>query len=322
VTTTYKPGRVPDDPRLIAKFLRSELAAIKRAMEAPESVTRHQVLHAEPAKSFEGDEIEVDGVDFNPGHGPGTYVRRNGAWTRGDITGASGTFSGNLDVAGTARFRGSYTGSLGPASVYANEDQAATIGVVSFSGPSGYAYYGYATGASHAVVGVATGSGTGAVGTSSTGHGVSGESGGASGAGVRGNNTSTGPSVECVTKFKWGGYTWSVPDGTTKILRADGTWSAAYVKGDYTAGNSSGNVPVSNGTLNTNLNAQYLNGNASTAFLGASATAADSTQLGGYGVGNWLRVTGSGAGSPGAADAYIQVTNGSVTVKLLCVLVP
>lgn len=80
MTTIYKPGVVPDDPRALPQFLRREFAAIKRGSEAGEPVTRRQVLHAAPAKAFEGDEVEADGTDWNPGSGRGKYVRRNGQW--------------------------------------------------------------------------------------------------------------------------------------------------------------------------------------------------------------------------------------------------
>lgn len=112
MTTIYKPGNVPSDPRLIPTFLRGELAALKRGLESPEPITRRQVLHAPPAKAMDGDEIEADGVDWNPGYGPGKYVRRNGAWTRGDITGSTGTFSGALSAA-TGTFAGSLSAATG-----------------------------------------------------------------------------------------------------------------------------------------------------------------------------------------------------------------
>ena len=136
----------------------------------------------------------------------------------GDISGTS-----NIDITGNARFKGAYTGAVTNAAVYANESNTAATGVFGTSS---------ATLASHAATGVGVlGVGTGAeaigvIGFSNGSIGVSGASSSASAAGVRANNSGGGPSLESVTTFKWGAYTYAVPAGSTSTyMRNDGTWS-------------------------------------------------------------------------------------------------
>lgn len=136
----------------------------------------------------------------------------------GDISGTS-----NIDITGNARFKGAYTGAVTNAAVYANESNTAATGVFGTSS---------ATLASHAATGIGVwGVGTGAeafgvVGGSTGGIGVSGATASGSSAGVRGNNTGGGPSVECVTTFKWNGYTYSAPAGSSSLfMRNDGVWA-------------------------------------------------------------------------------------------------
>ena len=136
----------------------------------------------------------------------------------GDISGTS-----NIDITGNARFKGAYTGAVTNAAVYSNESNTAATGVFGTSS---------ATLASHAATGIGVwGVGTGAeafgvVGGSTGGIGVSGATASGSSAGVRGNNTGGGPSVECVTTFKWNGYTYSAPAGSSSLfMRNDGVWA-------------------------------------------------------------------------------------------------
>ena len=153
--------------------------------------------------------------------GNGTYALTWDGSTLGIVGDVSGT--SNISITGNARFRGAYAGSQATAAVYANETDAADTGVFGRANSTDAAIRGYQA---H------TSDGAGVVGVAVGGIGVSGVTGSASKAGVRGNNTGGGPSIECVTTFKWGGYTWSAPSGSgTVALLANGTWgnpNAAY----------------------------------------------------------------------------------------------
>jgi len=76
----YRPGRVPDDPKLLPAFLRDEFQRMQKALAAPQKVVRLMVLHAEPQKYEEGDTILADGTDFNPGSGKGVYIHDGTTW--------------------------------------------------------------------------------------------------------------------------------------------------------------------------------------------------------------------------------------------------
>lgn len=333
MTTIYKPGNVPSDPRLIPTFLRGELAALKRGLESPEPITRRQVLHAPPAKAMDGDEIEADGVDWNPGYGPGKYVRRNGAWTRGDITGSTGTFSGALSAA-TGTFAGSlsaatgtFAGSLSAATgTFAGSLSAATgtfAGALSaasgtFSGDistTGTASFGGATSSGGKTYAAVAGTGAGVHG------GVKGIAG-SSAAGVHGTSASVGTAA-VVAENTAGGPALTV-DGAIQVSNGLGASVAINVQQlmGYVPGNTNGAIPVSNGTLCTNLNAQYLNGNASTAFatsshnhsgvyLPVAGTAADSSALGGYAASSWTRIVNGNVGTANASGAGFTMQMGT-----------
>jgi predicted secreted protein len=156
---------------------------------------------------------------FSVGNSSGNKFTWNGSTLGivGDITGTS-----NIEITGNARFRGAYTGAVTNAAVYSNESNTAATGVFGTSS---------ATLASHAATGIGVwgvGTGTeafGVVGNATGGIGVSGATASSSNAGVRGNNTGGGPSIECVTTFKWNGYTYSVPAGSsTTCMHNDGVW--------------------------------------------------------------------------------------------------
>jgi hypothetical protein len=164
----------------------------------------------------------VDALGVNAySYGNGTYALTWDGSTLGIVGDVSGT--SNISITGNARFRGAYAGSQATAAVYANETDAADTGVFGRANSTNAAIRGYQA---H------TSDGAGVVGVAVGGIGVSGVTGSASKAGVRGNNTGGGPSIECVTTFKWGGYTWSAPSGSgTVALLANGTWgnpNAAY----------------------------------------------------------------------------------------------
>jgi hypothetical protein len=114
---------------------------------------------------------------------------------KGDITGATGTFAGNVVSSGQIKGTGSTTGTLGTAAVLGQPTGTLVHGVV-----------GYVTTATTGV----------------TGHCTNG-----AGYGVRGTNTgASGVGVFCDGRFRWGAYTFPSPDGSAqKMLCADGTWS-------------------------------------------------------------------------------------------------
>jgi hypothetical protein len=155
---------------------------------------------------------------------PTKYLRWTGAALNivGDIVGAS-----TLDITGAAVFKGTSAGYAEKAAVYAEATDVLThaifgesahrCGVFGVSGTQNGVFGRTASGSYAAVHGYNNGGGVG----------VYGQSGG--GSAVLGHNTGSGPSVECVTKFKWGSFTYAIPDGSTKLLRADGTWTSNYL---------------------------------------------------------------------------------------------
>jgi len=93
--------------------------------------------------------------------------------------------------------------------------------------------------------------------------------------------------------FAIGGEVTNSATGVTGQCTGTGTgigvFAASVATG--TALSVSGTMSMTNSTVVTNLNADLLDGNHSTAFLGASATAANSTQLGGYASSVYMRVS-------------------------------
>jgi hypothetical protein len=76
----YRPGAVPNDPKEIPAFLDQELHRIERSWVEADEFRALKVLHAEPAKRFDGMEILADGTNWNPGSGAGRYYYLNSAW--------------------------------------------------------------------------------------------------------------------------------------------------------------------------------------------------------------------------------------------------
>ncbi len=111
---------------------------------------------------------------------------------KGDISGGS-----NINITGSARFRGSYTGSFGAAAVYANEAGGALNGVVGVStAGAGIGVRGESTGTGVnvgiGVSGTSAGAGQGVSGYAASGTGVYGEGGGGGGYGVVGKGSAYG----------------------------------------------------------------------------------------------------------------------------------
>lgn len=77
---TYRPGQVPDNPANMPGFLRLETAALQRAANAADPFIELQIRHSPPDRLREGMGVIADGVDWNPGYGPGPYVYLGGEW--------------------------------------------------------------------------------------------------------------------------------------------------------------------------------------------------------------------------------------------------
>lgn len=80
MSTTYKAGQVPDDPKDLVWFLREELSRLQQVLNGAQPFAELQVLTAEPKKYRPGVVVLADGTNWNPGSGPGMY-RRNSANT-------------------------------------------------------------------------------------------------------------------------------------------------------------------------------------------------------------------------------------------------
>ena len=82
MSSTYRAGQVPDDPKALVGFLRMELAKLEQALNAAQGSIELVVLHAEPERLRAGMTVYADGTDWNPGSGAGVYRRSeaNDAW--------------------------------------------------------------------------------------------------------------------------------------------------------------------------------------------------------------------------------------------------
>lgn len=119
----------------------------------------------------------------------------------GSVTAGSITGTANIDIAGSARFRGSISGSYGSAATYVNDTGTSLNGLIAVTnGGAGAALTGYTTNtginSGFGVLGIDSGSGIGVSGGSVGGIGVYGESGSATEAGVFATNTAGGNALE------------------------------------------------------------------------------------------------------------------------------
>lgn len=80
----YVPSAVPHGmASAVRLWLSSQLRLISEAMEAPDfSLINLAPRSAEPQRISEGDIVNADGVNWNPGSGAGVYVRRSAAWVK------------------------------------------------------------------------------------------------------------------------------------------------------------------------------------------------------------------------------------------------
>lgn len=67
-------------PVALLRWTRQHFDRLAEELLAPQDALRLRTLHVEPAKYSEGDIVEADGADWNPGSGAGLYIRRGGAW--------------------------------------------------------------------------------------------------------------------------------------------------------------------------------------------------------------------------------------------------
>lgn len=73
----YAPGPVP--ATYSADYLQRELARVSATLSQLINGQR-SILHAQPARVFEGLTVLADGTNWDPGSGPGEYRWQGGAW--------------------------------------------------------------------------------------------------------------------------------------------------------------------------------------------------------------------------------------------------
>lgn len=78
----YSPGIPPQSPAELSAWLATELKNLKQALDSAQPFVRLQVTHVAPTRVQDGDMYEVDGTNWDPGSGAGTYIRRAGAWVK------------------------------------------------------------------------------------------------------------------------------------------------------------------------------------------------------------------------------------------------
>ena len=151
---------------------------------------------------------------------------------KGDITGASGTFAGNLSTNGYVKANGQISSADGVASIVGNESGVAGKGVVGYAGNTtlGSGIYGVSPSISAFMSAGVTGLGR------------------AGNPAVWGRSFDGSPGVLCENAFVWGGYTYSQPAGsTTTFMRNDGQWATPSVDWSGITGKPSTFAPAAHG---------------------------------------------------------------------------
>ena len=151
---------------------------------------------------------------------------------KGDITGASGTFAGNLSTNGYVKANGQISSADGVASIVGNESGVAGKGVVGYAGNTafGSGIYGVSPSISAFLSAGVTGLGR------------------AGNPAVWGRSFDGSPGVRCENAFVWGGYTYSQPAGsTTTFMRNDGQWATPSMDWSGITGKPSTFTPSSHG---------------------------------------------------------------------------
>lgn len=80
----FEPIAIPSDaPAGLRGWLKRTFSELAVALARPEvSGVRFTVLHEEPERIEDGDQVVADGTDWNPGAGAGAYLRVSGAWVK------------------------------------------------------------------------------------------------------------------------------------------------------------------------------------------------------------------------------------------------
>lgn len=78
----YSPGIPPQSLAELPAWIAQELKNLKQAQDSAQPFVRLQVTHVAPTRVQDGDMYEVDGTNWDPGSGAGTYIRRAGAWVK------------------------------------------------------------------------------------------------------------------------------------------------------------------------------------------------------------------------------------------------
>lgn len=151
---------------------------------------------------------------------------------KGDITGASGTFAGNLSTNGYVKANGQISSADGVASIVGNESGVAGKGVVGYAGNTtlGSGIYGVSPSVSAFMSAGVTGLGR------------------AGNPAVWGRSFDGSPGVRCDNAFIWNGYTIAAPsNSTTTFLRNDGQWATPSVDWSGITGKPSTFAPSAHG---------------------------------------------------------------------------
>jgi hypothetical protein len=75
----YQPNAVPEDPKALAAYLRSELQIIAQQFATVDGIVL-PTLYAAPKRILDGMIVKADGATWNPGAGAGAYIYRGAAW--------------------------------------------------------------------------------------------------------------------------------------------------------------------------------------------------------------------------------------------------
>lgn len=74
----YVPTQVPADVKALPQYLTNEFRRVSQGTATP--FLQLDTLHKAPDKPKDGMVILADGVNLNPGSGPGYYGYRAGSW--------------------------------------------------------------------------------------------------------------------------------------------------------------------------------------------------------------------------------------------------
>jgi hypothetical protein len=225
----------------------------------------------------------------------GYYISRstgncyfNNGIFRGDLTGASGTFTGTVQ-----------SGSSGNR-VILNESSSSYLKVYDSSGNTIYSLLG--------VAGLYTNSTIN--GASAIAAFTATNASGYSGTAITGTNNGSGHGVLGVTND-----TGTTRNGVLGISAGTGT-SAAAVFGSNSGSYGMycfGQFGVSNSTVVTNLNSNYLQGYTASNFMLTGSTASDSNALGGYAASSWARIFATNSGNANAGGSGVNLLGSTST---------